>query len=82
MINKFMLGTIFHEFMYPPVTKGIKKLTIYENAKSTFKVTRKLYKGKPSKKVLELVVTFGPPNYLDRAIIKKYKGKFPFQKVI
>lgn len=79
MVNKQMLGDIFHQFMGPSghVTYQI---AFFETEKSVFRVTRKLYKGKPNKKQLELVVTYGKPNFRERILIKKEKKNIPFTR--
>lgn len=59
------------------LNKGAYKATKFfkglDAKDTTVKVTRKLYKGRFSRKVIELLVTIGPPNYEERNKIKQAK---------
>lgn len=79
MINQMQIGSIFHAFMLrkDEVLVGV---ALFESSKSVFRVTRKLYKGKPRKKVLELVVSYGRPNYRERELIKRRNKNNPALK--
>ncbi len=80
MINKFMLGQIFHSFMLPrkvPVVQSI----FFESPVKVFKATRKIFNGKLSTTALDLVVTYGKPNAKEKEIIKVYKKEIPFTRV-
>lgn len=63
------------------VQRGAHRVTYYEGPKLIKRVTRTLYKGKlpPKGYPLEVTITHGKPNYLERAHIAKFKGKvFPY----
>lgn len=60
------------------------KATCYISDKLTLVATRKLFKGKPSKKQIEINLTYGPPNYENREFIKMAKiaqEPFPIKKI-
>ncbi len=57
---------------------------LYVSPKRTIKATRKRFKGKFSRSVVELQFTDGRPNYLERKRIKdlvKVKEPFPVKKI-
>ena len=64
---------------------GAYKATKYLSDKLTVKATRKRYKGKLRKGGnVDIVLTIGKPNYLEREFIKKAKKAgepFPIKKV-
>lgn len=77
---------------YRLVSKAVKalleneahKATAYISDKLTLVATRKLYKGRPSKRQIEISLVYGPPNYENRKFIKlaKKSGEpFPIKKI-
>ncbi len=62
------------------------RATKYLSAKEIVRATRRRYKrGKSSKRITEVVVTAGPPNWAERQFIKKHlkAGKtFPIKGLI
>lgn len=52
---------------------GAYKATKYLSDKLTVKATRKRFKGKFHKKVVDITLTIGPPNYEEREKIKQAK---------
>lgn len=63
---------------------GAHRAIKYLSAKRTLKATRKSYKGKFNKRVVEVQITDGPPNYDERKFIKlakKAKEPFPIKKI-
>jgi hypothetical protein len=70
MINKMQLGEIFHAFTLPRKYPTVQ-VVFFETPKKVFRVTRKLYHGKICKNHLELVVTYGKPNFRERNLLKK-----------
>lgn len=66
------------------IATGARTATKYWTEKLTTKVSRPKYKGKPSRRQIELVVTIGPPNYAERGFIKSCKKAgepFPVRKI-
>lgn len=58
--------------------------TKYISPSTVIKATRRTYKHRNSKRNLEIVVTVGRPNYLEREFIKKcqmVKEPFPVKKI-
>lgn len=54
------------------LVNGAYKATVYLN-ELTVKATRKRYKGRPSVKSFDIVLTIGSPNYEEREKIKRAK---------
>lgn len=53
--------------------ESARKVTLFVSDKEVIHVSRKQYKGKFSKRAVELVITVGRPNYEDRVFIKSLK---------
>jgi hypothetical protein len=63
---------------------GAIRATKYISEKHTIKATRKRYKKGVIHNAIDIVITIGKPNYLERAFIKKHKqagGTFPVKKL-
>lgn len=60
--------------------KDVHTATSYISKKLTVRGIRKMYNGKPSKKALEIQLTIGQPNYLDREFIKD-QPSFPVKQI-
>jgi hypothetical protein len=63
---------------------GAIRATKYINEKQTIKATRKRYKKGVVHSAIDIVITIGKPNYIERAFIKKHKqtgGSFPVKKL-
>jgi hypothetical protein len=63
---------------------GAVKATKYINPKLIVRATRKLCHGRFDRGNIEIILTFGRPNYIEREFIKlcqKAKEPFPIKKV-
>lgn len=71
-------GIIKREAMYADLIEsllasGAKKATRLEGPKRTIVATRRFYGNKPDKKVIEVLITDGPPNYANQQRQKRIK---------
>ncbi len=66
------------------IDSGARQAILYVSEKRTIKATRTRYRGKFSRRCIEITLTDGPPNYTERQRIKqlkKVKEPFPVKKV-
>jgi hypothetical protein len=78
---------VFGELVRPIIDLGMVRTTKYISPDFTIKATRRLYNKKIDGrcKRIEILLTLGPPNYVERKFIKsliKAKEPFPVKKII
>jgi hypothetical protein len=75
-------GRIIGTLVRAILAGGAIRATKYISEKQTIKATRKRYKKGVVHSAIDIVITIGKPNYLERAFIKKFKqsgGSFPIK---
>ena len=63
------------KLMETVLTSGARSATLYSSEAAITRVTRPMFNGKFPKGNIILIVTFGRPNFAERATIKAWKKK-------
>jgi hypothetical protein len=54
--------------------ENLPKVTYFIDRKNIVRATRRKYKSHTRNSPIEILLTFGRPNYSERAYLKKFKG--------